>query len=526
LHLKNHQIRFLTTMLATAVAVTAQSPLTTTFANNNGGGGMVLCDLAVTDDCTITDVDLNLGQTPPSVGTIDVYTTTITSFGVETTAAAWTLVASGPISAAGAGLPTNFVLSTPLTITAGSSIGIAFIANNCSHAYTSGTAPFPLVYSICPMTLTANGGSNVAFVGPVFSPRVINTNIHFTTAACTSVSSVATQGDGCGSSSQSFYETMTAASFDLTGMKVTGTNNGSGFDITVAPGTGFGVPLASSAWAGVGDDAVWDTSLVGGTLGLEVGSNGWMAAGTGNTNHWTPSVARFTSNPAAAVYGWTDLRPNAVGSGSIYYREFGTVGTAVFNGVYAWGTTDECHTKIDIDTATGDWSIEFELMAAPANDYMIGYSPGGPVADPGSSDISSAPFWISDADVPALELVAVANPIQGAAAANFDVTTNNIPASAVSHVGIVGLSSPGLNLTGLGLPGCFLHAGLDSVSFVLLPAATPSYTWTALTLPAGPVCFDGFEFNLQSVIFGSSANNFLGLGAITSNGIKATVGQS
>ncbi|MGK0156471.1 MAG: hypothetical protein ACI9SE_003440, partial [Neolewinella sp.] len=134
---------------------------------------------------------------------------------------------------------------------------------------------------------------------------------------------------------------------------------------------------------------------------------------------------------------------------------------------------------------------------------------------------------IGDTDALALELVAVANPIQGAAAANFDVTTNNIPASAVSHLGIVGLSSPGLDLTGLGMPGCFLHASLDALNFVLIPPATsPSYTWTALTLPAGPVFFDGFEFNVQSIIFGSSANTaYSGLGAITSNGIKATVSQ-
>lgn len=522
-------MRLLSSMLVTAVAVTAQSPLTTTFANNNGGavGGVVMCDLAVSDDATITDVDLNLGSAAGTVGSIDVYTA-VSSFGSETTPADWTLVASGAVTAAGAGSPSNFVLSTPLTITSGNSIGIAFVANGVAHAYTTGTSPFPLVYSTCPMTLTANGGSNVPFAGSFFTPRVINTNIHFTTPGCTSIALADVQGDGCGGSLSSFYELVDAAGIDLSGSIITGTANGSGFDISVGPGAGFTVPAGAAQLVGIGDDAVVDSATVGGTLGMFIGSNGWMATGAGNSNQWSPSAGLFTNNPSAAAYAWTDLQPNAAGSGGVYYDEVGTVARVTYDGAFGWGTTDPNFIQITIDSATGDFSIEFGAVGAgnPEN-WLIGYAPGGPVADGGSIDISAeAPFSIATTDTLDLELVAVGTPIQGASASDFQVTTNNIPGSALSHFGIVGLSRPGVDLTGLGLPGCFLHASGDILDLVLIPPATsPSYTWTALTIPAGPVFFDGFVFNVQSAIFGTGANNYLGLGAITSNGIKATVGQ-
>ena len=51
----------LATMALIAAAVSAQSPLTTTFASNNGGavGGLVMFDLVVILPTTITQIDVN-----------------------------------------------------------------------------------------------------------------------------------------------------------------------------------------------------------------------------------------------------------------------------------------------------------------------------------------------------------------------------------------------------------------------------------------------------------------------------------
>jgi hypothetical protein len=241
-------------------------------------------------------------------------------------------------------------------------------------------------------------------------------------------------------------------------------------------------------------------------------------------------------NPSEGVYAWTDLNPTATGSGSIYYGESGTVATATYNGVYGWGTADPNNIKIEYDTSNGDWSIEFETTGATnPEDLLVGYSTAGSSVDGGSMDIDvSAPFTTDAADgeapftTPAadsfdLRLTAIGLPLQQATAVSFDVTTSNIPSSAVSHLGILGLTSPGLALDAVGLPGCFLNASADVLSFSLTATPVADVTWTALTLPAG-TAFGNVEFYVQSAIFGTSANGFLGLGAITSNGLQCTIG--
>ena len=126
---------------------------------------------------------------------------------------------------------------------------------------------------------------------------------------------------------------------------------------------------------------------------------------------------------------------------------------------------------------------------------------------------------------PVIGVARGAHSATGAAAVAFDVTTDNMPASMLSHVGLLGLSNPNVDLTGLGLTGCFQLASGDVLDFVVLPSGTTSHTWTALTIPAGPVFFNGFEFHVQSAIFGTNLNSFVGLGALTSNGLKCTIGD-
>ncbi len=164
-------------------------------------------------------------------------------------------------------------------------------------------------------------------------------------------------------------------------------------------------------------------------------------------------------------------------------------------------------------------------LGASGIGHLVGYSPGGPSVDPGNSDLSALGVIVTSlTDNPPLSLAGIGRPIQGAAAVNYDVTTGNIPASALIHIGIVGLVRPGVPLGFLGMPGCDLNASPDVlIGPALFPP--PSLTWTALTLPALPPAFVGFEFNAQGVILGTPLNAaFSGVGALTSNGMKMTVG--
>lgn len=123
-----------------------------------------------------------------------------------------------------------------------------------------------------------------------------------------------------------------------------------------------------------------------------------------------------------------------------------------------------------------------------------------------------------------LGLEPVNRPVQSPAGpTTVAATTTNIPTTALVHLGIVGLSRPNLPLAGIGMPGCFLNASPDIIH-VEFAFAPPTHTWTVVVIPPLPPSLSGVVFNAQSAILGTPANTFLGLGGITSNGLKYTIG--
>ncbi|MGK0205902.1 MAG: putative outer membrane repeat protein, partial [Planctomycetota bacterium] len=119
------QMRFIPILVLSCAAVSAQQSLTTTFANNNAGaagGGVYFTLTAGASDVTVTDCDFNLGA---GTGSIDIYTTPGTHAGNELNMALWTVAATAPVTSTGPG-GTNGVLSVPLVILAGTSVGVAY----------------------------------------------------------------------------------------------------------------------------------------------------------------------------------------------------------------------------------------------------------------------------------------------------------------------------------------------------------------------------------------------------------------
>jgi hypothetical protein len=333
-------------------------------------------------------------------------------------------------------------------------------------------------------------------------------------------------GAGCNSISYaSFYELSDTASFDLTDTDIMATNTGAGYVVLPTPGTG---PLAVGLVDPLGGTVLTlpdDGQVVAGTLGMSVGSNGWMALGGGNSNGFAPTGATMLGNPSEAVYTWTDLQPN--NSGTVTYEEDVATGQCrvTFDGVNGWNTPDPCFIQIDMNVNTGDWAIRYGVVGfANPEQWLVGYSPAGANADPGGTDISAAGVIITyGTDILPLTLEGIGRPIQGPVAVDYEVTTTNIEAGSLIHVGIVGLNRPGTPLAavGFGSGDCFLNASLDIVvGVVILPGATE--TWTGLTLPANNPINNGFVFNLQAATLDA---NVLSAAGRTSNGLKCTVGD-
>ena len=334
------------------------------------------------------------------------------------------------------------------------------------------------------------------------------------------VATVNSQGTGCTSAAASFYEQMTTAAFDLTNTDID----------SPAPGVALVNAGAGPLPVGlIGPGTVLtlpdDGQVVAGTLGMSVGSNGWVALGGGNSNGFTPTPGLMLGNPSEGVYCWTDLQPNT--SGIVTYEEdTGTGDTrTTFDAVNGWNTPDPCYIQFDFNVNTGAYAIRIGTVGfANPEDWVVGHSPAGPSSDPGPTDISAtAVITTAPADIDPLTLTGIGRPVQGPAAVNYDVTTSNIEAGALIHVGIVGLTRPGTPLSALGFgPGdCFLNASADVITgVVLLPVG--DQTWTALTLPINNPANNGFTFNCQAATFDLSIFSAAGR---ASNGLKCVVGD-
>lgn len=162
--------------------ITAQSPLTTTFANDNQGsvGGCLYFDLLVNTPVVSTTVAMNFASPVGTPGSIDLYLAPNTRLGQQTNPATWWLYASWGCSSAGPGVPSVSTLPSPLVLPPGSH-GVALVAHGVAFAYTNGNGTNQ-VYSTVELTLSAGEASNVPFTAPLFTPRVPNLTLHYSGA--------------------------------------------------------------------------------------------------------------------------------------------------------------------------------------------------------------------------------------------------------------------------------------------------------------------------------------------------------
>jgi subtilisin-like proprotein convertase family protein len=154
--------------------------LGTLFGSNNGGaqGGAVYFDVTVgPEDINVIDLDLNTADAGGF--TVEVYSLVGTYVGNEGNAGAWTLSATGTGTGAGIDVPSNAVLDAPITLTAGTTYGMALVLDaGHGHSYTNGDGSNQN-FSNADLSIQLGAASNVPFDGSPFSPRVWNGNINY-----------------------------------------------------------------------------------------------------------------------------------------------------------------------------------------------------------------------------------------------------------------------------------------------------------------------------------------------------------
>ena len=236
----------------------------------------------------------------------------------------------------------------------------------------------------------------------------------------------------------------------------------------------------------------------------------------------------FLGQPAAQFSFWSDFQPNT--GGDINYEEAGTRALLTYTDVLAWGTSDLNTFQFDYDSATGNCSMYLGALAsATAHPTMIGYSPGGPNADPGSTALEAelllnGAIVLAATDTIPLALEGIGRPIMTAAPTPYQATTSNIEAGALFHAGLLGLTNPSTPLSIIGFPaGCTLYSSTEVLVGPAVVAGGPgSLTWTVLGLPIANAAFNGVE------LYAAAATLDLSLISATSrssNGIKLTLGD-
>lgn len=506
-----------------APAVTAQTgthclPTIQPFASNNGGlpGGAVYFDLNVVADIVLTDLVLNFDTAPigATVG-VDVYTASGTAFGNENAPSAWTLVGQGSGTMAGMNGRTILTLDSSVLLTVGQH-GMALVATGgAAHDYTNGDGTNQ-TYSDSFLTIQCGSATHVPFSGQVFSPRVVN--MEFCYNPRQGYARSIRVGSGCGEGGpSSFYETFSGTSpNDLAGSPgIRADWNGSSYVVTsgaaaiVAP---TGTPLT------MGDDQTLQVQLpftmpseAGSLSAVWVCSNGWVSFEPTTSTDLTESVTELLALETRIAVLWDDLNPAA---GGAIHAEQDPVQSNLFHITwdrvpeFAQSTPNTFQLTLD---QSGSWELKYGTLSLV--DGMVGYSRGHGVPDPGATDLSAitGPIALGD-DRPALELLSVTRPILGQAGVT---RTGHIPAGATAGVqlySIVPVAPPGRDLSGIGMPGCFLYQGGEAT---LAFGVTATWATHSLNIPSSNVLV-GQHLYLQSVVLAPGINQ---LGAITSNGI-------
>ena len=320
-------------------------------------------------------------------------------------------------------------------------------------------------------------------------------------------------GAGCYDSAASFYEELDPIAMDLAGQTISGFDNGLGYTVTTNPGTI--VPLGAGA---VNCNLNDDEEAPFGTLGLWVGSNGWVALGGGNNTFYGAGLGGMLNNPSTGFYAWNDLQTaTGGGGGDIYYEENGTVATVTWDGVWGWNTTQGNTFQITYDTASKNFTITFDTVSSlNSRDWVIGYSPGGSNLNDGGVDYTAGAFsTFVSADQFALQMTSN-TPVL---ASNWDLTCDNMESVAPGAFFLFGSTAinPGVDLGVIGAPGCSAYTNND-LGFSAFAPGTGSAT-LSLPMPSNAV-FLGQSVTVQAAA-PSTQNAF---GIATSNGITGVLG--
>ena len=331
-------------------------------------------------------------------------------------------------------------------------------------------------------------------------------------------------GTGCGAASKAVYEAFPSQQFDLAGSSLKLVNLGTHY--VAQPGGAF-LPLTGNSFqTSHGDDTVLNFVLSfpmpypGGTVQtLEVCSNGFVSAGSGNGTSANPTASSWLNSVRTRWGAWHDFDPSAAGSGKIHYDFAGTTAYVTWDGVYTYSTTIPARWQIQFDQVTGDVTMVWQSWPTVLGQTLVGVSTAGQNLDLGSRDISATlagGFRTFPYNAQPLALAGTL-PTLGS---NLILTTTNFPSTGpigLQMLGNVGYTN-GISLAPLGMPGCTQWSEYLVINTIVANGGTAQYS---LGIPSTPALV-GYALKAQSAAIAPTYNAFQ---FVVSNGVWMTVGS-
>ena len=330
-------------------------------------------------------------------------------------------------------------------------------------------------------------------------------------------------GDGCYRLSKAFYEDFPSNATDLSGTALQLIYAGGQY-VGTAGGT-YVTPSASATQLTLSDDSQTTVNLNGtlnypggSTTSLVVCSNGFVSVAAGNGTGFTPSASAWLASVQTRWGTWHDYNPSASGSGRVKFEQIGTIAYVTWDGVYSYGTSTPNTWQLQLDVATGNVTYVWQTLGAAGNAWTVGLAGAAPNNDLGSMDITAALAGTFRVGVNAAPLTLSATlPQLGAI---VTMTASDYPTGSFLGAQILSLVShePGIDLTSIGMPGCFRYIDLDAVTIVLPTGGTSTYV---MSIPNNNA-FQGLPIGSQTWAFAPGIN---ALGVVASNGVRLIVGQ-
>ncbi|MCC7065882.1 MAG: hypothetical protein IT456_23955 [Planctomycetes bacterium] len=330
-------------------------------------------------------------------------------------------------------------------------------------------------------------------------------------------------GTSCGECTGTFYQLFPQSTlFDLAGRSMSLTLQNGAY--TVRDSAIAFVPAAGTN-LGLGLNGLSTVTLPfalpypgGTTTQLQVAASGFISPGVPNVAQVAPSVNLFLQGNPRWAAAWSVFGPSSGSGANVYFDANASRAILTWNAVPVVGSGGPSTFQIQF-FPDGTVHEVWQNVAASNFPLMVGWTTGGGHRDPGSQDLSATlPGSLSLCAVPfdGLGLDVSAFPIVGT---NLQWQVSGIPAATSWGALLRSFqpASPAIDLTSVGMPGCFGHLVSPVWTLFFAPGVSQQ---VAETIP-NDVSLVGVNLLGQAVIYGSSLTP---LGLVSSNAMQLSVG--